>query len=495
MTKAMWPLVVIYICIRSTTTLLGGGPITPADPASPASEFNILKYGAVADGKTMNTDAFRAAIKACSDADGGRVVVPSGTFLTGPIVLKSHVDLHVDDGALVLFSQKFDDYPLILLSYEGHDTVGCQSPISGDHLDHVSITGPGTFDAQGDYWRPLKKSKVTDEYWNKMVHSGGVLDDSGKTWYPSAAARDGDAALQQLRASTEPPRIADYIPYRDVLRPVLLLLSNSTNVTLDGPTFKNSPNWGLHLLLSDHINVHHITIDNPEYAQNGDGIDIDSCTDLTMRDSDVNAGDDGICLKSGRDEEGRRLGRPTEDITIDNCTVGHAHGGFVIGSEMSGGVRNVTVTHCTFHGTDAGLRFKSVRGRGGVVENIKVSDINMSDIKGAAITFDMYYFAKATATSQPVNEGTPIFRNFQISNITCQGAKQAIMLRGLPEMPISQITMDNVHISSDQGVSITDASDITLHNVHVECTVPPALEKDNVSGLKTDDFSADVQSK
>jgi DNA sulfur modification protein DndE len=183
-------------------------------------------------------------------------------------------------------------------------------------------------------------------------------------------------------------------------------------------------------------------------------------------------------------------------VTIDHCTVGHAHGGFVIGSEMSGGVRNVTVTNCTFKGTDNGLRFKSTRGRGGAVENIHVSNITMSDIHDAAITFDMYYMIKGggngVPVAQPVTEATPIFKNFQISDITCAGAKKSILIRGLPEMPIEGISLENVQISADQGVSLIDARDISLKNVHVDCKVAPAVEQRNVAGLKTDKFESVV---
>jgi polygalacturonase len=490
-TRKLWTLVFIFTCILPG--LLSGQSTTPAaNPA--AADFDVLNYGAVADGKTLNTDAFRAAIQACAAAGGGRVVVPKGTFYTGPIVLMSHVDLHVDAGALVLFSNKFSDYPLIPVNYEGHDTIRCQSPISGDHLDHVSITGQGTFDAQGDFWRPLKRSKTTQKHWDEMVGSGGVVKADGTTWFPSEAARDGDGKMKKSSNSSKPLDPADYASSHELLRPCLLLLSNCTYVTLDGPTFENSPNWNLHPLLCDHLIVRNLTIFNPEYAQNGDGIDIDSCRDVQMSHCDINAGDDGICLKSGRDEEGRRRGRPTEDVTIDNCTVGYAHGGFVIGSEMSGGVRNVAVSHCTFNGTQTGLRFKSSRGRGGVVENIRISDITMTDILGAAITFDMYYSAKGgPATSQPVNDGTPIFRQFQISNVTCKGAKSAIFMRGLPEMPLSQISLENVQISAGEGVSITDANDITLRHVKVDCQTKPPSKMTHVTGLITDDFISEIR--
>ncbi len=477
--------------MKTTTWLLIAtvflGLITLTAHAAPLRDFGINGYGAVGDGKTMNTQAFHAAIQACADAGGGRVVVPKGVFLTGPIQLMSHVDLHVEDGAVVLFSKKFEDYPLAVVNYEGLDTVACRSPIWGDHLEDVSITGKGTFDGQGDVWRQLKKSKVSAEYWENLVNSGGVVTEDGSTWYPSTVARDGGADLRALRGSDHALDPAAYVKFRELLRPTLMLISNSKHVLLDGPTFKNSPNWNLHLLLCDDLTVRNVTIYNPGYAQNGDGIDLDSCSNVVLKDLNINAGDDGICLKSGRDEEGRKRGRPTENVTIDHCTVGEAHGGFVIGSEMSGGVRNVTVTNCTFHGTDNGLRFKSTRGRGGTVENIKVSNITMSDIHDDAITFDMYYMVKGggkVAASEPVTDGTPIFKNFQIDNVTCKGAKKAILIRGLPEMPIEGITLKDVNISADTGTSVIDAKDITFDNVVVESKANEPMETRNVQRFR-----------
>ena len=204
--------------------------------------------------------------------------------------------------------------------------------------------------------------------------------------------------LGKLRLSGNPPTIESYQPYRDLLRPVMVLLSDCHNVLLEGPTFRNSGSWNVHVLYCDDLTVHNVTIFNPYYAQNGDGIDIDSCRNVAVTDSTIDAGDDVICLKSGKDAEGRKAARPTENVTITGCTLGHGHGGIAIGSEMSGGVRNVTVSHCVLRGTDDALRFKSVRGRGGVVENINISDIQMSDIKNACISFDLFYQLKKPTT-------------------------------------------------------------------------------------------------
>lgn len=478
-----------------------------APPTFAARNFNIADYGAIGDSKTSNTDAFARTIQACSAAGGGHVLVPPGTFFTGPIHLMSQVDLHLQKGATILFSRNFDDYPLVVTNFEGKQTIECTSPLSGDNLHDVAVTGEGIIDGQGDAWRMVKKSKLTDEQWKSLVQSGGVVDESGQTWYPSQPARDGLRGLAQLRASGQEPRIEDYRPYRDLLRPSLVLISNSQTVLLDGATFRNSPCWNVHLLYSNNITVHNVTIFNPYYAQNGDGIDIDSCRDVNVSDSNIEAGDDVICLKSGRDAEGRRVARPTENVTITNCTLGHGHGGIAIGSEMSGGVRNVFVSNCTMRGTDDALRFKSVRGRGGVVENIHISDIKMWDITKSAIAFDMFYMVRRPIGSiedgnsidarqpapQPVDQGTPQFRNIFISNVDCQGAQIAMQLRGLPEMPLQGVTLNNVRITAKAGGAIVDASDIVLRNVNIQSTASPVLQIQDVRNLTLENVDGTPQ--
>jgi len=243
--------------------------------------------------------------------------------------------------------------------------------------------------------------------------------------------------------------------------------------------------------------VRNVYVKNPWYAQNGDGIDVESCKNVLIENGTFDVGDDGICIKSGRDEAGRKRGRPTENVTVRNCTVYHAHGGFVIGSEMSGGARNLYVSDCTFIGTDIGLRFKTTRGRGGVVEKIYVNNISMKDIVGEAILFDMYYAAQdpvplAGEKRQPpkvefktVDETTPQFKDFHISNVTCSGAEKAIFLRGLPEMHVKDVTLENITIRANRGIDIQEASGIVLRNLGIVSAetnpVVDVLNSDNIT--------------
>jgi len=224
-------------------------------------------------------------------------------------------------------------------------------------------------------------------------------------------------------------------------------------------------------------------------AQNSDALDLESCRHGIIRDCIFDVGDDGICIKSGKDAAGRRIGVPTEDVLVEGCTVYHAHGGFTIGSEMSGGVRNMRVDNCTFIGTDVGLRFKSTRGRGGAVENIFISNVRMTGITGSAIDFNMYYGGKSPledpstnedAKTPAVSEETPQFRDIHIENVICRGAQKAVMLQGLPEMPIRNITLKNVSITSQGGVFLTDADGIKFDGVQIENKTGEVLNQTRV---------------
>ncbi len=424
-----------------------------AAPVFPKKTVSLAQYGAKGDGKTLCTEAFSKAIDELSRQGGGRLSVPQGVWFTGPIVLKSHVDLHLEKGAVILFSGDMDLYPVIETNYEGELRKHCQSPVSAVGQTDIAITGQGIIDGNGICWRPLKKEKVTEGQWKKFTSKGGVFPRS-TMWYPSEE--------------------------RVKMRPVLLYLESCRNVLLQGVTFQNSPNWCLHPLLCENLIVDQVMVRNPAYAQNGDAIDVESCRNVLVINSSFDAGDDGICLKSGRDEQGRRRGRPTENVVVDGCTVFNGHGGFVVGSEMSGGVRNIWVNDCQFLGTDAGLRFKSCRGRGGVVENIYIRNISMADILGDAVTFDLFYGGKSVIeqlesgerinniAAEPVGEGTPVFRNIDIQHVVCRGAHRALWFNGLPEMPISDIRLNDITIQADEPGDFFNCKNITKKNVVVE---------------------------
>jgi len=440
---------------------------------------NILRAGAVGDGNTLNTKAIQQAIDAQHRKGGGVVLVPAGLWLTGPIVLKDNINLHLAQGATLLFTADFDQYPLLETNWEGLQQMRNQSPVSATGATNIGITGKGIVDGNGDAWRMVKKDKLTGSQWKKLQDRGGVLSEDGKTWYPSQKSLAGSRLTNPGVLSPEKDA-AFFNSVKDFLRPNMVLLSECKNILLEGVTFQNSPAWCIHPLMCEDLTVRDIKVKNPWYAQNGDGIDVESCKNVLIEKSVFDVGDDALCMKSGRDAEGRKRGKPTESVIIRDCIVYASHGGFVVGSEMSGGVRNVFVSNCTFIGSDIGLRFKTTRGRGGVVENVFIRNIYMKDIPGEAILFDMYYAAKDPISLagekrelpkvefKPVDETTPIFRNIHISDVYCNGAEKGVFVRGLPEMHISGIVMENMVIRARQGIDIQEASDITFRNVRIE---------------------------
>jgi polygalacturonase len=461
-------------------------PMPPvALPRIPSKIVRITDHGARGDGATVNTDAITAAIDACAKAGGGRVVVPRGVFLTGPIELKSRIDLHLERGAVLLFSPTFEHYPMVRSSYEGSSAVRARSPIWAKGAEDIAITGEGIIDGSGQAWRPVKKAKMTAAQWKTLTESGGILDKAGTTWWPTMAALNGAETTKALDSRGPEVPLTGYEAAREFLRPVMISLVECRRVLLDGPTFQNSPAWNIHPLLSEDLVLRNITVLNPWYSQNGDGLDLDSCRRAIVYNCRFDVGDDAICIKSGKDEYGRKRGRPTEDVLVVDNIVYHGHGGFTVGSEMSGGVRNILVERCTFLGTDVGLRFKTTRGRGGVVEKIWIRDVQMKDIPTDAIGFNMYYGGEAPAdaagkegASRPamtVNEGTPQFRDIVISKVLCRGAGRAVMLEGLPEMPIKGIVLEDVRMTATKGLATIDADAITLRRVEIGAAAGPAF--------------------
>lgn len=456
-------------------------PIAPAMPSIPDARFSLVDFGGVADGATLNTAAFARALDAVAENGGGTLVVPPGIWLTGPVALRSRVRLHLEAGALIQFSRDHTLSPMRVFDVRGEKQVDTTSPLSGDHLEDIAITGAGVIDGGGDAWRLVKKPKVTEAFWSALVASGGVLNARQNEWWPTQAALDGRVATEALIAagSLEP---ADYAPYRLFLRPRLLRLLECRRVLIEGVTFRNAPNWTLHPWLCEDVTVREVKIFNDRWAQNSDAIDIESCRRVHVIGCIVDTGDDGLCIKSGINDSGRRIGVPTEDVLIEDCTVYEGHGGFTIGSEMSGGVRNVLVRNCTFIGTALGLRFKTARGRGGLVENIHIHDIRMTGIEGSAIDFNFFYFSEGRAAEPvpPVSEGTPIFRNILFENIVSHGSRAAFTLRGLPEMPLRDITFRGVSLSATRGADLANAEGIVFDRVRIHAAEGEPLRTDGV---------------
>ena len=394
--------------------------------------FDVKTFGAAGDGKKKDTAAIARAIDAAAKAGGGTVVVPPGRYLTGALTLQSFVTLEVEAGATLLGSPDPEDYPL-------RDNVWGErqeysSLIYADGAEHITIRGQGTIDGQGQYW------------WKRM----GWPD--RRRIAPEQRTAEERAELAKLAYG----------------RPHMIKLVRSKHVVIEGLHLINSAEWTVHPLLCEFVRIDGITIENPVPSPNTDGINPESCRNVQIMNSRIDVGDDCVTLKSGKDAAGRRIGRPDENITITNCVMLKGHGGVTIGSEMSGGVRNVVVSNCVFQGTDVGIRVKSQRGRGGIVEGLVVSNVVMQDVASAFTLTSFYSGTDKPADVFPVNEGTPRLRDFRFSNITARGSKSAGQITGLKEMPIENITFTGVRIQAQSGMKITNAKDVLFQDVYIE---------------------------
>jgi polygalacturonase len=454
-------------------------------PRFPDRSLSILQFGAVPDGTTPNTRPIAQAIRACAEGGGGTVVIPPGTWLTGPIRLLSGVNLHLERGALVQFTGRVEDFPLIA----GFDGSGKRyiitPPLLAFRAKNVAVTGDGIFDGAGEAWRYVKRYKLTEEQWKELTASGGVISPDGSEWWPSREAMEGGPYLKRIEESGRQPSLEDYRKVREFLRPDLAIFVQCDGVLLDGVTFQNSPRFHVRPSQSQNVIIRNLTIRCPWYAQNGDGLDPTSCRNVVIYNTTVDVGDDGICLKPGGLATTQAPGPACENIVIAGCTVLHAHGGFVIGSESYGGVNNVSVRNCLFLGTDVGLRFKSFRRNGGLVRNVFIDGVRMRGIASQAILFDMFYSGNgpdlesrkslAGHLAEPVTARTPRFEHFSIRNVVCSGAGHAIVISGLPEMPVRGIAFDSVSISAREGVAMAEAEGIALNGCRIAPDSGPAV--------------------
>jgi len=453
-------------------------------PVFPDRLFDIADFGAIGNGLTLNTTAINDAIKACAQSGGGTVIIPKGLWLTGPLKMANNVNLHLQNGALVIFSPNRSDYPIINLPGKGFTT---QPLIYGENLENIAITGDGVFDGCGENWRPVKKFKTTASQWQELQKSGGVVNRSGDIWWPSVEAMQGEHFLDSLFATKSKKELVaeDFLPARDFLRPELVLLNNCKGVLVDGPTFKNSPKWAFHTQRCENVIIRNAKINNEWWAQNGDGIDISSCKNVLIYQCTVTAGDDAICMKSSKTKGQTEPG--IQNVIVRDCIVYRGHGGFVIGSNTDGGMRNIFVDNCVFIGTDIGLRFKSARDRGGLVENVIIRNVYMKDIVNEAILFNTYYenIGREEKT-YPVTEKTPIFTNFQLDSIFCFSARQAVGVVGLPEMPISKVTIRNSTLLANAGFTAENARDFILENVTIIPKTDPILRLTQCANFRLD---------
>ncbi|MGM9699456.1 MAG: glycoside hydrolase family 28 protein [Prevotella sp.] len=415
----------------------------------PKYTVSIADFGGVGDGATLNTEAFRKAISALTKKGGGRLVVPQGVWLTGPIALKDNIELHVERNAIVLFSPDKS----LFLDAEGKSSR-CEPGIKALKKKNIAITGEGIIDGNGAQWRPVKRSKVSDVEWKRFAAIGGVERQNGQLWYP-----------WNVKAGYK--NIGETPDAQEKRRQDLVRLTDCENILIKGVTFQNSPRFHVHPCNSRNIIIDGITVRCPWNAQNGDAIDLSDCQQALIVNSTVDAGDDGICMKSGKAKPAA-LVNGCEDILIEDNTVFHAHGGFVIGSEDITGMKRIVVRRCRFSGTDTGLRFKSGMGRGGKTEDIYISDIVMNDITDEAIVFQCDYVDRPAGSEGKTAkkagcEFVPEFTDIHISNVVCRGAKTAIKAKGIEGLDC----IHDINISSSTIVYTSTGKDIDENTAKV----------------------------
>lgn len=441
-------------------------------PARSDNEFDIRDFGAVPGGKVSNTKAFADAIIA-ANANGGKVVVPAGIWLTGPIRLLSNVELNLQDNSVILFSKSKEEYPLIVTDYEGIRRIRTVSPISAEGQHDIAITGSGVIDGNGHLWRPVKQFKTTERQWNELLTKSPYVIDSneGGVWVPEKSVYDGRfrGEIFPDDFDTEEEALDEATEYYDFYRPVLMSIKYCDRVLIEGVTLRNSPAWMMHPYFCENVTVEGITLINPPYAQNGDGLDVDSCKNVHIHHSTFMTGDDGICLKAGKDRQARSLKKSCENIYIHDCTVLQSPAGFVIGSEMSRGVKNVLVEDCTFMDSKLGISFKSAMGRGGVVEDIHIRRINMVDIKEKAVSITMDYVHNLMDYFDPVvqsddPEDIPEFCNILIEDCVCTGGKIGVVVHGLSGRPetVHDIRIRNCDFATEQKMDVLDCTNVNI---------------------------------
>ena len=424
-------------------------------PVFPKRDFHVTHFGAVGDGKMDCTDAFRKAIAACRKAGGGRVVVPAGKFLTGPIHLRSNVNLHVASAATIKFSQDPTRYlPLVFSRWEGMELMNYSPFIYAFEQRNIAITGNGTLDGQSnaEAWWP----------WNGNSRYG---------WK--------DGAPNQRKARTAlVEMIEEGVPVSErvfgeghYLRPQFIQPYRCQNVLIEGVTIENSPMWEIHPVLCRNITVQGVTISS--HGPNNDGCDPESCTDVLIRECNFNTGDDCIAIKSGRNADGRRLNAASQNIVIQGCRMKDGHGGVTIGSEISGGVRNVFAENCHMDSPnlDHALRIKNNAMRGGLLENLYFRNMEVGQVSHAAITIDFNY------EEGEKGKFIPVVRNFVVNDLKSGKSKHALDVQGFKHAPILNLQLENCTFDNVAEPSIVkNVRDLILRNVRINGRLVEKLE-------------------
>lgn len=419
-------------------------------PVFPDRQVNILDYGAVPGGEVKNTAVIASAIAALDKLGGGRLLVPAGVWLTGPVHLRSNIELHLAEDAVLKFSDVMEDYlPNVFVRVGGIELYNYSPFIYARGCENIGVTGPGRLDGNSQAWWDWK-TKETREFFAQ----GAANVPAEKRVYGTREA---------------------------AIRPSFVSFVDCKNILMEGFTIGGGPNWTIHPIYSENIIIRKVNVLTE--GPNNDGVDPDSCRNVLIEHCTFSTGDDCVVLKSGYDQDGRRVGRPTENVVMRHCVAKRGHGGLVIGSEMSGSVRNVYLHDSSFEGTDRILRIKSRPGRGGVVENVWVDGVRGQNLKREAVILNMDY------TSDPnkiVDQHPPIFREIHVKNLVANGVPVAIRITGMESSPIQNVSFDNVLIVAERGVVATHARGLRFRDLELTTAKGPRFEFDQVTGAELD---------
>jgi polygalacturonase len=433
---------------------------------SPAQSVwtNVKDRGADPSGNKKCTKVINTIIAELSANGGGTLFFPAGTFFTGPIIMKSNITLWLDAGAIVKFSDDFDDYlPMVQSRWEDVRVKNFASQVYAYQCENIAIRGRGHFEGQGKKW------------WDYMRTAPSGQQPQSK-WQETFKKENEELLARNayIRAKN------------NFLRPPMITTYECKNVLIEGVSFSNPPFWTIMPAFTDNLTITGITIENPSNSPNTDGIDPSSCKNVHISNCHITVGDDCIVIKSGRDEDGREAASPTENITITNCTMLRGHGGVVIGSEMSGGVKRVAITNCVFEGTDRGIRLKTMRGRGGVIEDLLVSNIVMNNMINEGILITLRY---QNTAPEPVSERTPACNNVRISGIIQRGGTRPVAIYGLEEREVSQISISNMESITRRGILVENGNDISFHDMKMDIQEGSALEAKDSKKISWDKIS------
>ncbi len=432
-------------------------------PQFPKNICNIKDYGAIGDGIFVNTRPIKEAIADCFQKGGGKIIFPKGKWLTGPIHLKSNINLYLDKNSEITFTSNLDDYlPAVFTKFQGMEYYNFSPPIYAKDCENIALTGSGKISGNGDFW----------EEWASIDNSEIQRE-----------------KLFQMSQSNIPVEKRVWGTKDSGLRPSFIQFISCRNILIEGLTVENGPMWTIHPVYSENIIVKGVSINT--HSANTDGIAIESSKNILIEDSAFSTGDDAIAIKSGLEDEGLRTNRPSENIVIKNSKFTNGHGAIAIGSEMSGGVRNVFIADSTFDSTNSGLRLKSADSRGGFIENIWMKNIKMNMIRNEAIVFNLKY--KTALSAKILRE--PLLRNIHIENIDGKFLHKAFDIIGLPNGKMENIFFKNIDFQAEDGSDMKYAKNIEFENVSLKTiSSKHALQVRDSQNIKFKNFKCENSS-